>query len=140
MNAFRKLRAGLCGFALFTTSLNTFAGGVTIITHGLNSDIDDWVIAMANRIIQYPLFPGVSSTCYEIYFVPSGTGYTTAWRRLGGGLPTATDSGEILIKLDWRQLANDAYSTYQIAAAIAPRLLDPSFISELNGQDRKSVV
>ncbi len=107
--------------------------GVTIITHGLYGDIDDWVISMAERIAKYPLFPGKRSTCYKLYFIPNGTGYNATWIRLSGDRPLETDSGEILIKLDWRQLANNRFSTRQVAGAVVSSLLQTNFISELGG-------
>src|SRR5690242_5712814 len=88
--------------------------GVTIITHGLNSNVDDWVMSMAGRLGDYPRFPGTTFTCYELYFDGTSPNYTLAWRRIAGPPPPATDSGEIIIKLDWRQLANNSYSTYQV--------------------------
>ena len=109
------------------------AAGVTIITHGLNSNIDDWVLAMARAMAVYPRFPGARFTCYEIYFTAVDSTYVPAWRRLGGDAPAETDSGELLIKLDWRQLANDDYSTVDVAAMVVPPLLQTNFISELNG-------
>jgi hypothetical protein len=109
------------------------AAGVTIITHGLNGNVDDWVISMANQMTGYYRFPGTSSTCYELYFTPSGNSYTLTWARIGGAAPTTTDSGEILVKLDWRQLANDSYSTYDVAPAVVAGLLQTTFVSEMNG-------
>jgi hypothetical protein len=109
------------------------AASVTIITHGLNSNIDDWVIAMAQRIPNYPLFPGAKFSCYEIYFISSNSVYVPTWRRLGGDPPQNTDSAEIIIKLDWRQLANNSYSTYQVAASVVPVLMQANFISEWPG-------
>src|SRR5262245_31501465 len=120
----------LPGLRLSDTGL---AAGVTIITHGLNSNVDDWVIAMASRMTDYARFPGTNFTCYEIYFIPTNSSYAPTWRRLGGNAPPATDSGEILVKLDWRQLANNDYSTYDVAAAVVPQLLQTNFIPELNG-------
>ena len=107
--------------------------GVTIITHGLNSDVDDWVIAMADRVPNYPVFPGTNFSCYEIYFISSNSVYVPTWRRLGGSAPQNTDSGEILIKLDWRQLANNSYSTFQVASSVAPVIMQAGFISEWPG-------
>ncbi|HMJ64939.1 MAG TPA: hypothetical protein VK615_06285, partial [Candidatus Binatia bacterium] len=103
---------------------------VTIITHGLNSDIDDWVLAMGGRMARYPGFQGTNFTCYQIDVVP---GINVTATRIGGVAPAQTDSGEILIKLDWRQLANNSYSTYDVAGAVAPQLLRTNFIPELNG-------
>ena len=107
--------------------------GVTLITHGLNSNVDDWVLAMARAIPGYPGFPGTNFTCYEIYFATNGASYVPAFTRLAGGNPLATDSGEIVVKLDWRQLANNNYSTYQVASNVVPRLLQTNFIPELGG-------
>ncbi len=126
---FRRLApwciSSFLGAALAT---QTFAGGLTIITHGLNSNIDDWVIAMAQSI---PVrLARTNFSCYEIYFTLSGTTFVPTWRRLAGGTPADTDSAEIVIKLDWRQLANNSYSTYQVAASVVPTLLQTGFISE----------
>src|SRR5438552_4146673 len=109
------------------------AAGVTLITHGLNGNVDDWVISMADRMTSYPPFSGARYTCYELYFALSGPDYILSWTRLGGHAPADTGSGEIFIKLDWRQLANDDHSTYDVAAAVVPRLLQTNFIAELNG-------
>ena len=105
--------------------------GLTIITHGLNSNIDDWVISMAQKIPRYPGYRGTNYSCYEIYFVSAGAGYTVASRRLAGTLPT--ESGEIVVKLDWRQLANNSYSTYQVASMVVPKLLDTNFMADWPG-------
>jgi len=109
------------------------AAGVTIITHGLNGDIDGWVSSMTERLMNYRPFPGTNATRYELYFIPGGADYVLTWRRVAGGAPTTTDSGEIFIALDWRQLASNDYSTYDVAARVAPALLQTNFISELNG-------
>lgn len=110
-----------------------FGAGVTLITHGLNSDIDDWVIAMARRVTAYPAFPGTNFTCYSIDVTPSGSTFNVAATRIGGSAPASIDSGEIQVKLDWRQLANNNYNTFQVATAVVPRLLQTNFIPELNG-------
>lgn len=122
----------LCGLAVWSPCAGKGAG-VTIITHGLNGNVDGWVLAMAERMGEYYRFPGASFTCYELYFAETNSNYTLTWRRLAGPPPPATDSGEILIKLDWRQLANNDYSTYEVAAAVVPRLLQTNFIAEMNG-------
>jgi hypothetical protein len=94
--------------------------------------VDDWVIAMADRMANYHRFPGNNFTCYELYFALTNSNYVLTWRRLGGSPPPSTDSGEIFIKLDWRQLADNDYTTYDVAAAVVPRLLQTNFISEMN--------
>jgi hypothetical protein len=112
-----------------------FAGGVTLITHGLNGNADGWVSSMANRIPSYPRFPGTNYTCYEMYFFLSGGNYYLTANRVSGALPTTPESGEIIVKLDWRDLAagGDLYNTYQVASAVAPALLSTNFIPELGG-------
>jgi len=107
------------------------AASLTIITHGLNSNIDDWVLSMAQKIPRYNTFPGTNFSCYELYFTNINTTYSLTWRRLAG--VAASDSGEIVVKLDWRQLANNSYSTYQVAAMVVPHLLERGFITEWPG-------
>src|SRR5581483_5357516 len=64
----------------------------------------------------------------------SGTGYNLGAERIGGAPPSITDSGEIIIALDWGPLADgNSYNTYQVASAVVPALLSTNFIPELNG-------
>ena len=110
------------------------AAGVTLITHGLNGDVDGWITAMANAIPAYPHFKGTNFTCYEMYFFQSGANYFLTASNVSGGPPTAFGSGEIIVKLDWRQLSDGkSYDTYQIAQAVAPALLSTNFIPDLGG-------
>ena len=51
------------------------AGGVTIITHGFNSNVTDWIIPMAGKMISYPGFPGATYSCYEISITRNGSGH-----------------------------------------------------------------
>ncbi len=122
----------IAGCLLFTTRAS--AAGVTIITHGLNGNADGWVSGMANQIPNYPTFPGSSHTFYKLYFIPVGGGFELTWSRLRGNPPSSTDSGEIIIALDWSQLADgNSFNTYQVAAPVAAVLQNPNFIPELNG-------
>lgn len=106
------------------------AAGVTIITHGLNSNADDWVLAMAQRVPLHPNFFGINFSCYAVDVAPN---FTLSATRIGGGPPSTSDSGELVIKLDWGQLANNNFSTYQVAAAVLPALLQTNFILGLAG-------
>jgi hypothetical protein len=110
---------------LFAAIATARGAGVTIITHGLNGSADDWVLAMAQRLPLHPSFPGTNFSCYAVDVAPNMTLSAT---RIGGGPPTGMDSGEIVIKLDWGQLANNDFSTYQVAAAVVPALLRTNFI------------
>ena len=109
--------------------------GVTIITHGLNGNANGWVTGMANQIPKFTNFPGPSYTFYKLYFLDlDGGSYQLTSTRLGGNQPTFTDSGEIIVALDWSQLADgNSFNTYQVAGAVSSVLQNTNFISEMNG-------
>ena len=105
------------------------AAGVTIITHGLNGNVDGWITGMATNIPNYRRFPGTNFTCYQMSF-SNFTNVTVV--RVAGNAPTNSDTGEIVVKLDWRQLAGGSSSnTYYIARIVTPALLSTNFIPEL---------
>jgi hypothetical protein len=108
--------------------------GVTLITHGLGGDTDGWVSGMAAQIPAYARFPGTNFSTYKLFFVANGSGYNLTASRVSGGLPSVTDSGEIILKLDWSQLSDGySYDTFQVAAAVVPALLNTNFLPELGG-------
>src|SRR4051794_10422158 len=75
------------------------AGGVTVITHGFNSNVTDWIIPMAGKIGGYPGFPGTTYSCYQISITRNGTGqYVSSATLIAGPPPLTTDSGEIVVK------------------------------------------
>jgi hypothetical protein len=123
------------GLVLLSAAPIVRGAGVTIITHGLNSDTDGWVSGMANQIPNYATFPGSGYTLYKLYFIPSGGGsYQLTWTRLAGSQPSLADSGEIIVALDWGELADgNSFDTYQVATPIALALQSTNFIAELNG-------
>jgi hypothetical protein len=130
----RRVSCWLAGFGLCLAIQHAGAAGVTIITHGLNGDVDGWVTGMADVIPDYSRFPGTNSTSYELYFFPNGGGYSLAATNVSGPAPAFTDSGEIIIKLDWRQLADgNSFNTKQVANMVVPTLLNTNFIPQLGG-------
>jgi hypothetical protein len=118
---------------LFLLVLTGASGaGVTIITHGFNGNVTDWIIPMAQRIPEYDLFPGTNFSCYEMVMADD---YSVSIARIGGISPLASDSGEIIIKLDWSALSVDLFnSTSDIAVSVVPSLLSTTFVPELGGR------
>lgn len=107
-------------------------GGVTLITHGFNGNVTDWIIPMAQRIPLYGTFPGTNYSCYEISITQNGQGQFVASQSLLAGVaPTNSDSGEIIIKLDWSSLSSGAVPTTTIATVAANALLATNFIPAL---------
>ena len=113
--------------------------GVTIITHGYRSDANGFVAAMADAIPHYYSFPGTNYTTYKLTLTTDGNGnFQCQPQRDGGSSPSNTDSGEIIVKLDWSQMAGGSgvpydYSTYTVAAVASSFLMQPNTIPELNG-------
>jgi hypothetical protein len=124
------LLAGLLG-----GSAGPAAAGVTIITHGLNGDVNGWVTGMATNIPAHPGFRGTNFSVYNMTFTPASSGgFNVSATRTAGVAATNSDSGAVIIKLDWGALADgNSYNTYQVAAGVLPALLSTNFISELGG-------
>src|SRR6266404_5673210 len=80
------------------------AAGVTVITHGYGGDADGWITAMADDIPNYYSFPGSNFTTYKITLTTDGTTIYYQWGPTNS-LLSATDSGEIIVKLDGSQMA-----------------------------------
>src|SRR5689334_14359818 len=95
----------LAAMVSFAVAPGVRAAGVTLITHGFNSDVESWVIPMTEVIPHHPAFRGTNFSCYEISITQSSGQYVATQTFLGGVSPLATDSGEILIKLDWSTLS-----------------------------------
>src|SRR5438309_11939943 len=125
---------GALALAVFSTRSVT-AGGVTIITHGFNSNVTDWIIPMAGRMGQYPGFPGTTYSCYEISITRNGSGqYVAAASLIAGQAPLLTDSGEIVVKLDWSTVSSGSASSTQVAQAAVDALLSTTLIPEMGGR------
>jgi hypothetical protein len=121
------------------------AAGVTIITHGfeLEDSYPPWVTAMADAIPTYfqASFPGLDNTftTYKLTItnIHGSLYYLYPPSRTNGSPPSATESGEIIIELDWSSLSADLShsntSTYDVADFVTQVLLDTNSFPELNG-------
>lgn len=137
------LAGSLCLWALWTVLMPRPAGaaGVTIITHGYDADVTGWISAMAAAMPGYyqGRHPGVSTnfTVYTMTVTDNSGNYLFAISP-NGTAPSATASGEIIVKLDWSQLAGGPsapydLSTYNVAWAVAQALMATNTIAQLNG-------
>jgi hypothetical protein len=121
----------------FLVPAKTSAAGVTLITHGFNGNVTDWVIPMCDRIPQYQTFAGTNYSIYQISITKSGSVYSISQAFLSGATnPLASDSGEIIIALDWSTLAtlSPATSTTIIATQAVSALLSTNLIPGMAGK------
>ncbi|HKW31282.1 MAG TPA: hypothetical protein VJT54_18305 [Verrucomicrobiae bacterium] len=120
---------------------STQAAGVTIITHGYNGDVTGWITAMADEIPTYfhNRYPGLSTniTIYTVILTTDGSNYYYQWERDTNSPPLTTDTGEIVVKLDWSQMAGGTapynISTTNVARVASYVLSQTNTISDLNG-------
>jgi hypothetical protein len=122
-----------------TVQSRCLATGVTIITHGFEADstYPTWITAMADAVPGYAHFQGTNFTIYRLTMTYNGTAYVVSASRTNGVPPSASDSGEIIVELDWSKISGDVSdnyaSTYGVAFAASQALARTNFISELNG-------
>jgi len=76
-------------------------------------------------------------TIYTVTLTTDGAGnYFYQWQRPNGSAPATTDSGEIIVKLDWSQMAGFStydLSTYTVATIASYVLLQTNAIGDLGG-------
>jgi hypothetical protein len=123
------------GIGLFVPNPGSIsAAGVAIITHGLNGNTDGWVTGMADQIPNYERFFGTNYSTYHVYYYYNGSSYDLTNALDVGSEPLTSESGEIILKLDWSQFADgNSYNTYQVASDVVPKLLSTKFIGGLGG-------
>ena len=126
-----------CGAVAFIlgTGGSIRGAGVTVITHGFNSDIVSWIIPMAGKITTYENFAGTNSTCYELSITKSGSTYLATPLFIAGVPPQTSDSGEIVIKVDWSSIDTTlGVSTVNIANVAAAAMMSTNLIPALGGR------
>lgn len=116
--------------------INLQSACVTVITHGLEGSIDDWVKAMAMRIPDYPGHLGTNASIYGMFLRPqnglSGP-LTASIQKITESDPLKNVSGEIIVALDWSIVAKGSHDTFEVAAATMPYFFDRNFVSDLGG-------
>jgi hypothetical protein len=135
----KPVRSACLCVAILTGAIRSDAAGVTIITHGYDGDVNGWITGMADEIPAYHSFPGTNYTTYKITLTTDGSNnYFYQWQRANGSAPSNTDSGEIIVKLDWSQMAGGPsapydISTYTVAQIASFVLLQTNAIADLGG-------
>ncbi|WP_428938235.1 hypothetical protein [Fontivita pretiosa] len=115
--------------------------GVTLIAHGFNSGIGDWVSAMASAISGSRTTPASIFALQATDDGNNGPISVSLGSQLSGPSVSASTNPDphIILLLDWSDLAGTLpfggyhRSTTDVAAAVAAQLLDPAFMSSLGG-------
>jgi hypothetical protein len=138
--AFKKFVRGAFLLLALMILPRASGAGVTIITHGYDGDVTGWITAMANVIPGYyqRRYPG-SETNFSEYTMTvtynSGSYFCTVTN--DGSPPASTQSGEVIIKLDWSNMAGGTapydITTSNVAWAVTLLLLQTNLIPALNG-------
>ena len=98
--------------------------GVTLITHGYNSDVTGWV-ATAAADVQERAGGKNASSIYTMTVATSGKSLavTSFAPDSGQKAYTATTASELIIKLDWGSVSSGGYTTGQVAAVVSSYML-----------------
>jgi hypothetical protein len=121
------------------------AARVTLITHGYNASVDDWITAMANRMAAYTGYWGGGASIYRLTISTNSAGdFVTAAQFASGTPADQTASGNLFLLLDWSNVAGSISGSFevfparhtvaQIAEVVAPALLNAGLISDLDGR------
>lgn len=139
----KKIAMILAG-VLLSVAFTASAARVTLITHGFNSTVDEWIVPMADRMANYTSFWGTNASIYQINISTNTSGqFVTDAFFLDGVAANQSNSGNIFVLLDWSNVAGKLvsfieiyparYTVTQIADVVTPLLLNPNLISDLGG-------
>ncbi len=146
MNKFpRSLSRLFCLLLLVLGSSSTHAARVTLITHGFNAGVDEWIVPMANRMAGYTSFHGADASIYQLTVATNANGqFVTSTEFLDGTPAGASNSGNLFLLLDWSKVAGSfvsfleiypaRFTVTQIAEVVTPALLNPALLADLNGR------
>jgi hypothetical protein len=138
----RALATGRVFAILWSLSgLKADAAGVTVITHGYDGNAQGWITAMAQAISGYNTNATADFVAYTLTLTTDGTDYFHQWSHDAGPMPLASTNCELLVKLDWSQMAGspdpfssvDDVSTYNVAQTLVTVLTGTNMLSELGG-------
>ena len=108
--------------------------GVTVVTHGFNGNVTDWVIPMANRVLWGPEL-ATNASHYRVSITRNGSDFQFTQAFMGGVQPDTSAFGEIIISLDWSTLAGlGGATTAMMGQQAAEVLLATNLIAALNGR------
>jgi len=131
--------------ALLGGTGSTRAARVTLITHGFNASVDEWIVPMANRMAGYTSFHGADASIYQLTVTTNASGhFVTSTEFLDGTPAGESGSGNLFILLDWSNVAGSfvsfleiypaRFTVTQIAEVVTPALLNPALLADLNGR------
>jgi hypothetical protein len=130
---------------LLSVSDSTHAARVTLITHGFNASVDEWIVPMANRMAGYTSFHGADASIYQLTVATNAGGQFVVTTEFLDGKPAGeSTSGNLFLLLDWSNVAGSfvsfleiypaRFTVTQIAEVVTPALLNPALLADLNGR------
>ncbi|MBC7783369.1 MAG: hypothetical protein H7144_05970, partial [Burkholderiales bacterium] len=98
--------------------------GVTLLTHGLNGDIDGWVETAAADIAERA-GGATRASIYSMEVEASGGTLTVTSFGPDSGESDYRETldGEMILKLDWGSVSGGSYPTGDVAAVVSAYLL-----------------
>lgn len=97
---------------------------VTLVTHGYNGNTQGWVSAVADAIAERTDDPDGTSILTMNVTDANGPAVSSVLLDRGPNPFAATDSGDLIIKLEWGSISGGSYSTTAVANAVADHLLN----------------
>lgn len=99
---------------------------VTLVTHGFNGNTQGWVSAVADGIAARTDDPGNTSITTLSVTDAGGPSVSSFVLNAGPDPFAQSDSGDLIIKLEWGSISGGSYSTAAVADAVANYLLNTS--------------
>jgi hypothetical protein len=128
----------ICSLMLFP--ILSFASGITLVSHGAvyhllgDEDLPEWVESMALQIAFRAQARYGDASLYRMVLDSVGVDEFAVvdFYRVAGPAPADSESGEIIIEVDWTEIAINYPPTGTIAELVASELLAPSAAEDFN--------